>query len=236
MGRVSRVAKRLARGVADQVAARARNAELFEKPGDRAPSGPPVGAEDREGPLIPGEAVDDGLFDAPDPVTVETVRPAPAEPASAEVVEIVEGGVRVVDLDQLKATIAAVDRPVVLHHWATWCDACIDELPDVDTLVERVGEHAQVLGISWELFERFGKEEFQIVGAVAQYASENELRMPTLVYRGEPDALFSELGLTFEQIPQTRVIDTSGSELRYYKGPMSEDDVSALVDLLASTD
>ena len=234
MGLITRMARRLAAEVAEQVAGRARTAELFEKPGERAPSGPPAGSEDREeAPLA--APVDDGLFDAPDPVTVETERVESEAVNKLDAVELGAGVVRVVDLDQLKATLANAQRPVVVHHWATWCEACVEELPDVDTLVERLGDTAQVLGVSWELFERSGQEEFEVVGGVAKYATDQGLAMPTLIYRGEPASLFAGLALDFEQIPQTRVFDALGNELRAFKGPMSGEDLAAVAELVAPT-
>jgi thiol-disulfide isomerase/thioredoxin len=138
-------------------------------------------------------------------------------------------------MDQLKATLASQQRPVVVHHWATWCDACVEELPGVDALVERLGDAAQVLGVSWELFEPFGQEEFEVVGGLAKYAMDQGLTMPTLVYRGEPESLFAGLALDFEQIPQTRVFDALGNELCAFKGPMTGEDLAAVVELVAAT-
>ena len=233
MGLISRMARRLATGVAQQVATRARGAELFEKPGERAPSGPSVGSEDREeAPLA--EPADDGLFDAPDPVTVETDRIESAPVSGSTAVGLDAGVVRVVDMDQLKATLASQQRPVVVHHWATWCEACVEELPEVDALVERLGATAQVLGVSWELFQPYGQEEFEVVGSVAKYATDQGLTMPTLIYRGPPESLFAGLPLDFEQIPQTRVFDALGNELCAFKGPMSGDDLAAVAELVAS--
>jgi thiol-disulfide isomerase/thioredoxin len=217
MGLVSSMVRRVAQGVAEQIAGRARGAELFERTGERAPSGPPTLPTNSATPVdapLEGEMTGPGL--------------------SAQAVELSPGAIRVVDLAQLQATLAADPRPKVLHHWATWCDACVEELPRVDGLVARLGDSALVVGVSWELFERFGKDEFAVLKDLTHFVAEQSLAMPTLVFRGEPDQLFQALSLGFEQIPQTRILDAGGQQLHAFEGPMAEVDLDRAAEFVAA--
>lgn len=43
------------------------------------------------------------------------------------------------DLEGNKVSIQKPGKFVVLNFWATWCEPCLDEWPDLDRLAERVG-------------------------------------------------------------------------------------------------
>lgn len=54
------------------------------------------------------------------------------------------------DLDGNKVSVRDPGAFVVLNFWATWCEPCLDEWPDLDRLAERVGgrEDVQVWAVS----------------------------------------------------------------------------------------
>ena len=39
-------------------------------------------------------------------------------------------------------------KPLVINFWASWCPACVAELPDVQAIHERFGDEVTVLGIA----------------------------------------------------------------------------------------
>jgi thiol-disulfide isomerase/thioredoxin len=129
------------------------------------------------------------------------------------------------------AILASLSGTVVVHHWATWCEPCKDELPLVQALSESLGDRARVVGVSWDAFQddRPTQELAQHVGA---YAAGLGLTWQTQLVTGPPDALFSTLGLDFQRIPQTRVLDAQGKVLLQVDGAMDAGKIAEIQDLL----
>lgn len=123
-------------------------------------------------------------------------------------------------------------RPLVVHHWATWCAPCDDELPRVSHLAERLGDNAELIGVGWELFEDPSSPE-AAAAAVSDYAAERALRFKTLLVTEEASAFFERFQLSFHKIPQTRVIGADGSTLLQIDGAMSEADIERVLALIA---
>lgn len=148
--------------------------------------------------------------------------------------------VRVVDLEALERIVrpergggtgragAVRGRPLVVHHWATWCGACMEDLPMLRRLAEQLGDDADLITVSWERFERPEAEPEALVHAVAHALHAHGLELPTVVYDGAPDRLFAALGLTDPTIPLTRVIDADGGLLREHVGPLDARAVQGL--------
>jgi len=42
----------------------------------------------------------------------------------------------------------AADQPILLKFWATWCVACIEEMPEYKALYENYGEQVQFLAVN----------------------------------------------------------------------------------------
>lgn len=106
-------------------------------------------------------------------------------------------------------------RPIIEHHWATWCEPCLDELPQIQALASAVNGHADVVGVSWE---RFVDDEGAqaAVDKVAAFMASRGLTFPTIVVDGVPDDLLVELDLPATTIPQTRVFDAHGAVVGLY--------------------
>ncbi|MCB9743013.1 MAG: TlpA family protein disulfide reductase [Alphaproteobacteria bacterium] len=170
MGRLRNLAKR----VAERVARRAAQDELFEKPGERAPT-PPLAAP---------EAEDDE-------------EPQPAGPR-----------VRAADSAALLEAMRPDGRLLIVHHWATWCAPCEEELPAIQALFEELGARGRLLGVSWDAFE--GGDPEQLAPEVADYAQRLGVSWPSLLVSDAPEDFFEALGLEFQRIPQTWVFDGAG--------------------------
>ena len=174
----------VARKVLARIARRAARDELFEKPGERAPT-PPL---DDEG--------DDDEEDESGPVS-----------AAAQV----RGGGQ--------EALAAVGGPVLLHHWATWCEPCLEELPRIEALAQALG--GRVYGVSWELFDAPGAVG-EVATRVQGFCEAQGLSWPSLVWTEGPDALFDAQDMTYRKIPQSRVVAADGEILHEVHGPLDD--------------
>ena len=197
------------RRVAERVARTVANDELFEKPGERAYTPPFVSV------------------------------PAPSEPpptsepvVATEAGEALSGPCQPVDAATLQAACATGGQPLVLHHWATWCEPCEEELPRIEQLAGALGDQARVLGVSWELFEG-GGDPGAVAERVAAYQESAGLSWPSVLYTDAPESLFDALSLSFERIPQTQVLGADGRVLKRFDGPLTAADVDEVVGLIA---
>ncbi|NOY26911.1 MAG: TlpA family protein disulfide reductase [Oligoflexia bacterium] len=202
MGLLRRGLRQLTQVLAELVG---RN-DLFEKPGERASTAP----------LPPQEP-------SPPPTQSRTTQPdSGARPAA---------GCTKADLAQAIQAHAAGSRPKVVNHWASWCAPCIDELPLLVALAERVGDRAEFLGLSWDLFDPRGDQD-DIVEHVARFADGNGMTWPSLLVTAAPKDFFEALGLSSEKVPQTWVIGTDGAVLGQFPGvltPQRCDEIAALI-------
>lgn len=40
-------------------------------------------------------------------------------------------------------------RPAIVHYWATWCEPCRQEAPEIARLARRLGRRARLVGVDW---------------------------------------------------------------------------------------
>lgn len=107
-------------------------------------------------------------------------------------------------------------RPVLVHFWATWCPACVLEMPMVEEIARTQGGKTVVLGVN--LGER--------KKVVATYVKEKGLTFPILLdARGKAAAAF---GVT--ALPATVLIGPTGSVSKVI--PMGSLDVGEIERLL----
>lgn len=200
----------LVRGALSRVAKRVSRDGLFEREGERAPSAPLSKRPEPE----PGRGFSDKLKEpGPDPRAL-------CQPA----------GLRAV-LER----ISEQDGILVLHHWATWCAPCEEELPLIQAMAEDLQDHAEVLGLSWDAFEGGGDPEAMSV-AVGQYAKDHGVDFPSLLLTDAPEKVFKALELDFQRIPQTRVLGPDGAVLLQHDGAMTQDDIEGLLALVHELD
>ncbi len=55
---------------------------------------------------------------------------------------------RLLDLNGDPVRLSALGKPTIVNFWASWCAFCIEEMPDLQRLQERLGDGAVVVGIN----------------------------------------------------------------------------------------
>ncbi len=133
------------------------------------------------------------------------------------------------DLDAVRRAVAPRSRPLIVNHWATWCDGCVEELPDLVRLAGALGEQVEFVGVSWELFSA---PRDTALDRVAEVGARYGLGWPSVVFGGPPDELFDGLGLEVQLIPQTFAVMPDGSVGFHHVGPLGSDALAELEGVL----
>ena len=92
----------------------------------------------------------------------------------------------------------------LIHHWATWCDGCMEEIDDIQLFSSLLKERGiPTLGLSWELFN--GTPPQHALPVVQHVHMSHSLGFESRLVKGEPDDFFEKLQLQEHQIPQTAI-------------------------------
>jgi thiol-disulfide isomerase/thioredoxin len=133
-----------------------------------------------------------------------------------------------VDTAGLHAALTPSGKPLVVNHWATWCDPCVEELPRLVRSAAGLGDIAEFLGVSWDLFDHPGDAK-KVAKKVGAFADSVGVGYASVLYTGQPQELFDACKLDYELIPQTLVIAPDGTVVYHHKGMLMDDDVFPLI-------
>ncbi|UPT75483.1 MAG: TlpA family protein disulfide reductase [Elusimicrobiota bacterium] len=110
-------------------------------------------------------------------------------------------------------------KPVLVNFWATWCDTCRVEMPDLEALFRRSGGRYAVIGLSMD-------ENANSV--VPPFVKEHELTFPMLIADRKASVAYAVRGL-----PAAFLIDADGRIARRWVGPLdvraAENDIMTLL-------
>ena len=117
------------------------------------------------------------------------------------------------------------EGPAVVHHWATWCEACSAEVSLLDTLAARAD--ARMIAVSWDGFE--GADDDTAVAQVSEAQDDFGAGWRHLVVKGKPPHFFRTMDVNHKQIPQTWLVGRDGEVVHRIEGPMAQSDVDDLI-------
>lgn len=110
-------------------------------------------------------------------------------------------------------------RPALVNFWATWCDACREEMPALERIFRRSGGRFSVIGVSID----------EDVAKVPPFARAHGLTFPILLADRQAVAGYAIRGL-----PTAYLIDAEGRIVRRWVGELDvdaiENDILALLD------
>ena len=102
---------------------------------------------------------------------------------------------------------------VVVNYWATWCNPCLKEIPDLDAM-DKAREDVVVIGLAYEEIERADMEAF---------LKQHTLSYPiALVDVYDPPADFE----TPKGLPMTYLIAPDGKVASRHLGPVTSQELS----------
>jgi len=131
---------------------------------------------------------------------------------------------RSASLAEVREALKPRGKPLVVNHWATWCQPCVEELPMFARMARNFAGKADFLGISWDLFaENPGKTAAE--SSVRALSEKAGIPYDSLLSEGDAEALGEMLGLKSLVIPQTWIYSREGKVIRTFEGIETEEDL-----------
>jgi thiol-disulfide isomerase/thioredoxin len=117
--------------------------------------------------------------------------------------------------------MTAVRRPgaraVLVNVWATWCDPCVEELPDI---LKFYNEH-RARGLRLVLVSADSRDDTE---TVARFLAERGVQFTTYLKTGDDMAFIDGLDRRWDgTLPTSLLFDGSGQRRRLWQGPVTYD-------------
>jgi len=106
---------------------------------------------------------------------------------------------------------------LIINFWATWCSPCIQEMPELERFYQQNISSAQVWGVTFEDTDK---------AKIRQFIEQLGITYPVLGYGQDPLTGFG----TVTVLPTTFVIDKKGLFFHRFEGPISAQDITAVID------
>jgi thiol-disulfide isomerase/thioredoxin len=108
--------------------------------------------------------------------------------------------------------------PLLVNFWATWCEPCREEVPELVRAQEKYGKSVQIVGIGIDSAAKIG-----------EFATTYRVNYPLLVAGPEVVELSRRLGNSAGGLPYTLAIDATGHLQSKHLGGMSSKLVDDLI-------
>jgi thiol-disulfide isomerase/thioredoxin len=157
--------------------------------------------------------------------------PGPASPrnAPASGVTATPEAIRQVDLEGLKKLLERDPKdpqPLLINFWATWCDPCREEFPDLVKIDEDYrAKKLHFVAVSLDAVEDIGT-------AVPKFLKEMKASMPVVLLNvNDPEPAIKAIDMAWDgQLPATFLYDKDGKVVFKHFGRFNTDELRAAID------
>lgn len=108
-------------------------------------------------------------------------------------------------------------KPVVLNFWASWCPACISEMPDFGNVHRRLGDQVEFIGVN-----------MQEVDMEAAQALVEQTNVDYRLAHDRDGAIYNQFGGI--AMPTTVFISTEGTVESVHSGTIFEDELTETIE------
>jgi peroxiredoxin len=113
---------------------------------------------------------------------------------------------------QLKALKPYIGKIVVLNFWATWCEPCREEMPELSSLQDAYKDkNVVVLGVAVD-----------DVGNISEFSKQTKISYPLFAADDAGMSLAANLGNSKSVLPFTVIIKADGSVAKTYFGRVTK--------------
>jgi thiol-disulfide isomerase/thioredoxin len=128
--------------------------------------------------------------------------------------------------DQLLQRLSSKDTVYIVNFWATWCQPCVEELPNFDVLYKKYsGKPVKIILASFDF-----KESYPL--KLATFVQRKNM-LPEVVWFNETDAnvFIPKIDNSWQgSIPATWIVQPGKSFKHFIEGTISAEQVSDVVD------
>jgi thiol-disulfide isomerase/thioredoxin len=156
-----------------------------------------------------------------------------AAPAQSNAGAASPSDIREIDLEGLKKILQRDPkdtRPLMVNFWATWCDPCREEFPDlVKVDNDYRGKGLNFIAISLD-------DVSDIKSAVPQFLKEMKATMPVVLLNvNDPEPAIKVVDATWNgQLPATFLYDKDGKVIFKHFGRIKPDELRAAIEKVTS--
>ena len=133
--------------------------------------------------------------------------------------------VSIEDVSEIEAVLQSSEW-CFLHHWASWCDGCMEEIEEVKALADWLNtRHVQVTGVCWELFN--GTPPQYAFPVVSHIHTHHQLPFKSIIIKNTPEELFERLAIAEELIPQVALYK-AGEKIWEHIGVLTQTEIQKI--------
>jgi len=135
--------------------------------------------------------------------------------------------VKQIDLVGLRRVLTPSGKPLLVNFWATWCDPCREEFPDLVKLDAEYKGKIDFITISLDELSEINRD-------VPKFLTEMKAEMPAFLLKAQDD----DAAIAFVSkewsvaLPLTILYDPSGKHIYYRQGKVKLEVVRAEIDKL----